>query len=761
MKIKGAFLLFASLFFVKLASAQLTVSQTGTVAQWVQNVLLGPGISVSNISYTGSSLSIGTFSTGNTPTNLGFASGMILSSGKVTDAPGPNNSGGKSTNTGGGGDANLAALINTTVSNVHDAAVLEFDFVPVADTVKFNYVFGSEEYDEFVGSNYNDVFGFFVSGLNPYGGTYSNVNIALIPGTTTPVSINNVNNGSSNSGPCSNCAYYNHNYGQSIQYDGLTSVLTAWIKVIPCYTYHIKIAIADVGDHVYDSGVFLQANSFMSNSIIIDQSTSSAIDTSAVEGCNDAIITFRIPHPVATNTIINYLALGTATNGVDYNNIGTQAVIPAGQDSVNLIIHPIIDGITEGYETVMLVVNTSACTYDTVYIYIKDNSFVVPVLPPDTSLCDTSSITINSTVTGGYSPYSYLWSTGDTTPSITVSPAATTTYSLKATDLCNNDSTVSMLVVVSKPDFAIKGDSVCSGEQAHLQIIPNGLLSYLWSTGATGSSISVSPSTTTSYNVRITDTIGCFTDTSSTAFIFPSPLATVSPDDIMCQGNYTFIKAGGGQHYLWSTGDTSKTIKVSPLQTTAYTVTVYNSGNCKDTASVTVNVIPAPKASIHTTADTLCKGNTATLTASGGSIYYWSTTGDTSPSIVVRPSTNSSYYLMVTNTLSGVKCSDTASVSLIVKRCNRIYVPSAFTPDGDGLNDAFGVEGIFENIEAFEMVIFNRWGEVVFKTTDINTKWTGDYKGSPAPVGVYSFIIKVTESLTEPYKLTGTVTLIR
>ena len=124
-----------TLFITFVVRGQLVVSQSGTVAQWVQNILLGPGISVSNVTYTGDAQSIGTFTTGNTPTNLGFSSGIILSSGKATDAPGPNNTGSKSTNTSGGSDVNLAQLINTTTSNIHDAAILEFDFVPVSDTV--------------------------------------------------------------------------------------------------------------------------------------------------------------------------------------------------------------------------------------------------------------------------------------------------------------------------------------------------------------------------------------------------------------------------------------------------------------------------------------------------------------------------------------------------------------------------------------------------------------------------------------------------
>jgi len=135
---------------------------------------------------------------------------------------------------------------------------LEFDFIPSSDSVEFRYVFASEEYPEFVNASFNDVFGFFISGQNPTGGAYSNLNIARIPGTNLPISIDNVNS-------TSHSQFYINNSGNSrIVFDGMTFVLTAKALVVPCQTYHIKIAIGDVMDGIYDSGVFLEASSFTS-----------------------------------------------------------------------------------------------------------------------------------------------------------------------------------------------------------------------------------------------------------------------------------------------------------------------------------------------------------------------------------------------------------------------------------------------------------------------------------------------------------------
>jgi len=159
------------------------------------------------------------------------------------------------------GDALLSSLIPGYTTN--DAAVLEFDLIPVGNILEFQYVFASEEYLEWVGSNYNDVFGFFISGTNPGGGNYLNENIALIPGSNTVVCINNVNDSM-------NSAYYVDNLGlngTSIVFDGFTTVLIAQASVVPSSTYHLKMAIADAGDFAYDSGIFLKAQSMKSYTI--------------------------------------------------------------------------------------------------------------------------------------------------------------------------------------------------------------------------------------------------------------------------------------------------------------------------------------------------------------------------------------------------------------------------------------------------------------------------------------------------------------
>jgi hypothetical protein len=246
------------------SSAQLTVDSTFSPTLLV-NQLVGGGITVSNITYTGDTIhSSGFFSEpGN---SFGITSGIMLSSGGLANAPGPNTFGSATVQNYLPGDQLLNQYLSGTDSTT-DATVLEFDFTSTSDSIEFNYVFASEEYNEFVLAGFNDIFGFFISGP----GIVGSKNIALVPGTNTAVSIDSINNGNSPvgvvpTGPCVNCQYYIDNtFGTVLEYDGYTTVLTAKAGVIPCETYHLKLAIADVNDYQYDSNVFLEGGSFKSS----------------------------------------------------------------------------------------------------------------------------------------------------------------------------------------------------------------------------------------------------------------------------------------------------------------------------------------------------------------------------------------------------------------------------------------------------------------------------------------------------------------
>jgi len=233
----------------------VTPMSSGVTAVQMAAELIGTGITPSNVVYTGVPDASGLF-TGGISGDIGIEQGVILSSGLATNVIGPNSSAYISSNNNVSGDADLDLIISPITTN--DASVLEFDFVPTEPNLQISFVFGSDEYNEYVYS-YNDVFAFFVDG----------VNTALLPATTIPVSISNVNNGQSISGtlatgPCNNCSYYIDNSTGSFdtEMDGYTTVITSTTTVTPGQTHHIKLAIADAGDYGVDSWVLIKGHSF-------------------------------------------------------------------------------------------------------------------------------------------------------------------------------------------------------------------------------------------------------------------------------------------------------------------------------------------------------------------------------------------------------------------------------------------------------------------------------------------------------------------
>lgn len=240
--------------------------------------IVGPGVSISNVTYTGAPNAAGLFTDSSVADTtgagiVGFPTGIILSSGSVSNVIGPNCDTGITTANSTAGDPDLTNLIGAPT---FDASILEFDFVPNNPNLSFQYVFSSDEYNEFV-FQFNDVFAFFLTDKT----TDQVTNVALLPGTTTPVSINNVNDGSSDPGflalPAQNPQFFINNNFQvtdgvniaplNLEMDGLTTPLTASIQVVPGRTYHIKLAIADALDDFLDSNVFIQQSSLTSSQL--------------------------------------------------------------------------------------------------------------------------------------------------------------------------------------------------------------------------------------------------------------------------------------------------------------------------------------------------------------------------------------------------------------------------------------------------------------------------------------------------------------
>lgn len=641
----------------------------------VQQILIGDGVETSNITYSGATVARGSFSG---TSNIGIESGVILCSGKASLSKGPNNNAGAGFANNTPGDA---ALNQAGGGTSYDAAILEFDFIPQSNIVEFKYVFGSEEYNEYVGS-YNDVFGFFISGPDIFGDYPSPPefpqgarNIAIVPGSLPPmpVSINNVNCGTDGQPPSgTNCDYFvnNPSGSQYIQYDGFTTVLIARSPVTPCLKYHIKLAVADMVDHVYDTGVWLEANSFSSVGVGANLGFTHAEVDTAVEGCNSASVTFKLFQITPVDYTIDLTVAGTAIEGEDYVAIPHQIIIPMGDTTATLTIDPIADGMPElTNETVQLIYNSSLCgvTMDTVTLYIKDLApFSASFSPGGQDIICHDSVYLYGSVDGGQQPYHYQWSSGETTETIWAKPITSTVYEVKVGDVCGRADSAQIAVNVIGPDAIAKDDfSVCLNAPAQLEV--QGGTSWKWTADPPDLSLTsaidtlqnpiVYPQQNTTYTVTVFDECGN-TDSDAVYVLVGTPYANAGADDIICTGDTYTLNANYTLNgvYVWTeklTGNivgNAQQVDVTPSVTTIYEVSVTD--DCGNTATDEVQITVTQLVITVSSDPTICAGDDVTLTASsslGGGIFEWNGGGNTyyGSSVIVSPDVTTTYIVTV------------------------------------------------------------------------------------------------------------------
>ena len=702
---KAAFrflLLTAFVFSFKSSYSQIAVTNAppyNTVTHLIQNVFLSGGVNAWNITYYGAPEQLGFFSNGGLA--VGLDSGIVMSSGRVASVPiggpfpsfavpnGPNQ---------GAGDPDLTATAQSIIPGItqtRDAAIIEFDFVPSADTLEFRYVFGSEEYLTWINTVFNDAFGFYISGpgitgpfSSPMGFPGGSQNIALVPGTTTPITISTIH-------PGMNSQYYiTGNTG--IQYNGYTTVLTATAIVTACDTFHMKLAVADGTDKILDTGVFLEARSFGFTGTTVSATpdyTQFSGDSNLYEGCGNVTLSFQRFAGLNQPHTVHFDIFGNAINGVDYSFIPDSIVIPAGQTTAQLTFNVISDGLIEGVDTIHIVLNDSgnvSCISDTaeVYLYINDPLPITYQITQDTTLsCLSPAIDLSIDSAMGLVEFEYLWSTGDTDSVITVNPVITTTYFVTITDACNSDTVYdSVTVTIFDPPFSITltGDTINCTQTASVSLVVDSNaapgMTYQWSTGDTTTSITVSPQTSTYYTVTVTHPCsGQIIIDSVQVLVITPPFTTAligNNQTINCTSDSVTLGVQVTSNWLpgitfaWNTGSADSTITAWTPATSIYTVTttlgcsgqtivdsiilnVYN-----DPVVLTANNIPASQIQ--------CPGDPVNIavTASGGYpayTYLWST-GATTPVTTVAPMTTTSYTVAVTDTCA----LDTANITVIV-----------------------------------------------------------------------------------------------
>ncbi|HPS83131.1 MAG TPA: gliding motility-associated C-terminal domain-containing protein, partial [Bacteroidales bacterium] len=483
----------------------------------------------------------------------------------------------------------------------------------------------------------------------------------------------------------------------------------------------------------------------------------------------------------ATSTInVNVYALPTATatnNGpycagqnIQLNASGGSTYSWTGPNGfTSSLASPIISSSTSANAGTYTVVVTSAegCT-DSEVTNVVINAIPVATASNNGPYC--AGETVNLSVTGGTS---YAWSgpagfsSSAANPAITAAtPAVSGTYTVVVSGTGGCTATASSTVLVNNlPSVTCSNAGpYCTGETIMLSAL--GASDYTWAGPAGFSSSSQTPEINTAqlshagtYTVVGIDLNGCMNSANTIVTVNQTPDISISGDAEICEGETTVLSASGATSFVWNTGAVTPSITIGGITTATYVVTG-TTGNCSDTDSISITVNPNPAANAG--ADTTIEeGQTVQLNGSGGGTYAWSPPDNLSDPSIADPVCDANdttiYILTVTNQYG---CTDTDTVVVRVDgNCGSIYVPNAFSPNGDLKNDVFGVMN--RCLETLDLKVFNQWGNLVYETTDPNGRWDGNFDGSMSESGIYSYWFDGTLRDGTPVNGQGNFVLIR
>ena len=731
---KNNLLLLFSISFFKLYSfAQIVISPGATATQLANNIV-APGITVTNATLNCAQTACGTW-TGNLQAGGSQLSngGIVMTSGSAANADGPNATGSSSTAVPGFDFSDPHLTTQPGAGNPppnRDNCVLEFDMQPSCSNFNVSFVFGSEEYPEFVTGSFNDGFGIFISGANPTGGNYNNYNIARLPNNQL-VSIDNVNANT-------NAQYYNTNNTGVIQYDGYTDGLTAQLDVVPCQTYHVKIIIADAGDESYDSGLFLGVGSF---------------------SCSTPLITVNSPAPICAGQQATLTATGGGA-GATYN-------WSSGQTGATINVNP---NVTTTYTVTMV---TSGCNDVTATSTVTVNAPIQatftdlgPYCATDTpDLLPTTSL---NSIQGTWSP-----------ATINTSSANTTTYNFSpAPNVCGLPT--SMTVVVNPqgaPTFAQLGP-YCQNE-AVVDVLPttstNGVIGT-WTPAIIGSSI---PGNTT-YNF-VPTVAECTSNASMVINVIPiaAPPFTSNVSEGCTPLNVSFSTPTiPNVSYNYSINNnsfgTNPTANYSFTNAGCYdiTLTANNNGCTQSTTIPDMICVETPPSVFFSASPTILENSSQQVVFSnntiGGESYLWDfgdgTTSTDLNNTHLYSNINGNFNVTLTST-TPLGCASSYLVTLTYINKPVFYIPNTFTPDEDQFNQTWGpvFTSGFDPFN-FDLFIYNRWGELIWESHDAKERWDGSFgkKGLKVPSGIYSYKIRFKPTTTdEKVTVSGHINLMR
>lgn len=866
---------------------QISVDQSLSPEEIVQQHLVGEGVEVQNLTFNGADPSlinsqIGIFSGG--WGSIGIEDGIILATGDASVAEGPNDlpTAHIPIDEELTEEPDLAQLMGGN-AELNDVAILEFDFLAEGDTLRFSYVFASEEYNEHTCSPYNDAFGFFISGPGIEGDAqFENnaLNLAKIPGTNTPVAINTVNRGipgeygsmaicnAADVNWQSNSTYFVDNEGNpdptTTQFDGFTTVFNVEIPVVCGGTYHIKMAVADAVDGKNDSAVFLKSESFSSKpplEVEVDVVQPFSGNT-ALEGCSS--YQFRLTRSDSSSTEVIYLESDYADENPEiFPDFPDSLVFYPEQGYMDWMLPLAKDVVHEGQRIFDLTfLQTAACgldTSETVFDLLITDVENLEVNYSDTIRFSCDEVAqVEVGVSGGYPPYTINWEDGYEGFQFGLSPFEMVTLSASVQDQCNLHSTNIEVVVIPEeypPLEIVLPEEVtynCIESLSLTPLVTGGRGDYQFEWILDGEFMESSQTFNSVIeegdHLSLVVTDGCSEPAQFDVNLVSAenPISVDLGEDIQgyCNTQVSFypeVSGGFGElNYLWKINNgeagTSGSFSFTPSHFSLITLEVVDA--CGQYASDTAKVfLDNPPMEVYLPSDTsVCSGERINLSpvVSGGYgeySYFWEERGSSSSEISIIPDRDITYTLIVKdecfreveseinievvdvvadfefdyeNDLRPIRNLSTEGVfnfwtlpdgtqseefeptfdpilgqnQPVVLEVSHpagcrdekldfyeppmnLFIPNAFTPDGDGLNDVFTAVGSF--IEEYDLWVFDRWGNVIFHSRNPEYGWDGsdasdEFAGQSL---VYSYRVRAVGYSGEVIDKKGTVQVLK
>ncbi|NDF60092.1 MAG: gliding motility-associated C-terminal domain-containing protein, partial [Crocinitomicaceae bacterium] len=582
-----------------------------------------------------------------------------------------------------------------------------------------------------------------------------------------------------------------------VQFDGFTKVLTAIAKVQCGKKYHLTLVIADCNDQKYDSAIFLEANS-LNSEMDFDSKTSMSNDffsksNTLAEGCSSASVEITKLTAKDVNAVIPIELKGSAVMNVDYSQIPSQISIPIGQTKALLTFNSLFDRVSDSKDSLLLILKyPDRCgSYfpDTIVFYFENVDPVEISLSNDTIRCNGVPIKLSPTVKGGIMPYSYLWSTNETTSNIFVLPNSTSIYKLRVKDICYNEfieKQVEVVVPIFRPlEFQML--DVVANEvnsfQDQCPFVPKQLnikamnggggYTYEWlnrdNLVSTKFSDFLVPSKTTLYTISVTDICGEKVTKYFNYIVSSPPLQSkITGPSYVCFGDSVNLKLNvsgglGKYEFKWlNSQNIDDTMFIKPKSSRFYYVDVTD--ECKTfvkkdsfyVAVIRTNVQFKIEGKPITLEQINFINTTKALVSNEWQIDEFKNSTNFNESYVFE---QSGIYNIKLIGWDSIGCRNDTVVPLKIYNPFSIYVPNSFTPDLSSFNNTFFP--VMESVIGVDFKIFNRWGELIFYSNDLYSFWDGTFKGENVPEDVYIYVIETISILNEKDKFVGHVTLIR